>query len=64
MIQLTYRNFSSVNHGRMTTGEVPHGPESQVRYEPPTLEEVGDVVELTRGTADADTADMKTSKYW
>lgn len=48
----------------MATGEVPHDSEPQAQYEPPTLDEVGDVVELTRGTASDDTADMKTSKYW
>lgn len=48
----------------MVTGEVPHDSESRVQYEPPTLDEIGDVVELTRGTAADDTADMKTSKYW
>jgi len=48
----------------MATGEVPHDSESRVEYEPSTLDEMGDVVELTRGTADFDTADMKTSKYW
>ncbi|MGH3625656.1 MAG: lasso RiPP family leader peptide-containing protein [Sciscionella sp.] len=38
--------------------------ESEVQYEPPTLDELGEVVELTRGTAADDTADMKTAKYW
>lgn len=43
---------------------VPSGAEPQGQYEPPRLDEVGDVVELTRGTAADDTADMKTSKYY
>lgn len=33
-------------------------------YETPELVEVGGVVELTNGTADDDTADMATAKYW
>jgi hypothetical protein len=33
-------------------------------YEPPRLDELGDVVTLTNGTADDDTADMATAKYW
>ncbi|MBM7771766.1 hypothetical protein JOD54_001970 [Actinokineospora baliensis] len=31
---------------------------------PPTLFAVGNVVELTRGTAEHDTADMQTARYW
>jgi hypothetical protein len=44
--------------------EVPDALESPVQYEPPRLDEMGDVVELTRGTAADDTADAKTAKYW
>lgn len=48
----------------MAATEVPEVLESPVRYEPPRLDEMGDVVALTRGTAADDTADMKTAKYW
>jgi hypothetical protein len=48
----------------MAATEVPKVLESPVRYEPPRLDEMGDVVDLTRGTAADDTADMKTAKYW
>lgn len=48
----------------MATSAVQSSSESQVQYEPPTFDELGDVVELTRGTAAEDTADMKTAKYW
>jgi hypothetical protein len=48
----------------VSSSSVPSKSESQVKYEPPRLDEVGDVVALTRGTAADDTADMKTSKYF
>lgn len=48
----------------MAASAVSTSTESEVQYEPPTLDEMGDVVELTRGTAADDTADMKTAKYW
>lgn len=38
--------------------------EFSISYEPPTLVEVGDAVDLTRGTAADDTADMNTARYW
>lgn len=48
----------------VSRSSVPDRSEPQAKYEPPRLDEVGDVVELTRGTAADDTADMKTSKYF
>lgn len=48
----------------MAASAVPVSTESEVQYEPPTLDEMGDVVELTRGSSYDDTADSKVSKYW
>jgi hypothetical protein len=47
----------------MAASAVQSSSESEVRYEPPTFDEVGDVVELTRGTGSDDTADMKKYYY-
>lgn len=47
-----------------TSSAVFTSPESQVQYESPRLDEMGSVVELTRGTETDDTADMKATKYW
>lgn len=49
---------------KMAASAVPVSTESEVQYEPPTLDEMGDVVELTRGSSYDDTADSKVSKYW
>jgi hypothetical protein len=38
--------------------------ESGSQYEAPTFVELGNVVELTKGDADDDTADMATARYW
>lgn len=48
----------------MATSAFQNSSESQVQYEPPCLDELGDVVELTMGAAADDTADMATRKYW
>lgn len=48
----------------MVATEAPEILKSPVRYEPPRLDELGDVVDLMRGTAADDTADMQTAKYW
>ncbi|MGQ0838005.1 lasso RiPP family leader peptide-containing protein [Actinokineospora sp.] len=48
----------------MAATGTPEIVESPVRYEPPRLDELGDVVELTQGSAADDTADMQTAKYW
>ena len=53
----------------MAASAITEGTASEVEhkvafYEPPTLDELGGVVELTRGTAADDTADMTTAKYW
>jgi hypothetical protein len=36
----------------------------EVAYQPPRLDELGDVVALTKGQAADDTADMNTARYW
>jgi hypothetical protein len=33
-------------------------------YEPPQLTDLGEVTEVTLGTADEDTADMNTARYY
>ena len=48
----------------MAASAFPSSSESEVQYESPIRDELGDVVELTMGTAADDTADMKTAKYW
>jgi hypothetical protein len=38
--------------------------DSTQQYEAPQVIELGNVVELTQGTAADDTADQATAKYW
>lgn len=45
----------------MTMEPIPHASSVPMAYEPPTLDELGDVVELTNGSA---TDNIKDANAW